>query len=112
MREARVVRFVEGKAVTGEFLVTTLARGEHIVVLEISLPKGVSSPAHAHAHESIIYVIRGRLKTVIDGKASFLGPGDSCVHGRGIEHDVEALEAALFLEIKSPAPNLDDFFRS
>jgi len=71
--ETRVVRFVEGRATTGEFRVKTLARGDHIALLEVLLPAGVSSPPHAHTHESVLYVLRGRLKTTIGGKVSLLG---------------------------------------
>jgi len=34
------------------------------------------------------------------------------VHPRQVQHNVEALEEALFLEIKSPAPDLDDFLQA
>jgi quercetin dioxygenase-like cupin family protein len=110
--ETRVVRFVEGKAATGEFFVRTLARGDHIALLEVLLPGGVSSPLHTHDHESVLYVLRGKPRTTIDGTVLLLGPGDSCLQPRDVGHSVEALEETLFLEIKSPAPNLDDFLQA
>lgn len=110
--DPRIVRFIEGQPTTGEFVVRTLARSDQLAILEVRFPAGVSSALHAHDHESAIYVLRGKLKTTIDGKVFLLGPGDTCVHPRQVQHNVEALEEALFLEIKSPAPDLDDFLQA
>lgn len=70
----------------------------------IHYPAGVSSPAHSHDHDSIVYVLSGRLRGVVDGVESILEPGDSAVHPRGVSHQVEALTDAMWVEFKSPLP--------
>jgi quercetin dioxygenase-like cupin family protein len=38
-----------------------------------------------------------------------LGPGDVCRHPKGVPHGVEAVEASVVVEIKSPAPDITTF---
>ena len=70
----------------------------------IHYPAGVSSPPHAHDHDSIVYVLSGRLRGTVYGVDAVLEPGDSAVHPRGVEHCVEALTDAMWVEFKSPLP--------
>jgi quercetin dioxygenase-like cupin family protein len=70
----------------------------------IHYPAGVSSPPHAHDHDSIVYVLSGRLRGAVDGVEAVLEPGDSAVHPRGGTHHVEALTDSMWVEFKSPLP--------
>ena len=45
--------------------------GEHMTFLEIQYEKGTGAPLHVHSHESLVYVISGRLKTTI-GDGAFV----------------------------------------
>jgi quercetin dioxygenase-like cupin family protein len=108
--DSQPVGTIEGRPNTGIFLVKPLMRGESMALLEIRVRAGAASPMHAHAHESLIYVVSGRLKTTIGGETFLLGPGDACRHPRAAEHRVEALEDAVFVEIKSPPPELRQVF--
>ena len=100
---------VEGHAFTGNVTMKVMIPGEKMNMLEIRYPAGSRSPTHAHRHESVCYVISGRIRGTIEGESVILGPGDACRHPEGVEHSVEALEDALILEIKSPAQPLDQF---
>ena len=51
-------------------------------------------------------MVKGRINTIVGGEVLVLGPGDVGRHPQGVAHSVEALEEALFLEIKSPAPDI------
>ena len=104
--DALAVRFVEGKAMAGTLVVRPLIKGEEMTMMEVQLSAGVASPTHAHDHESLIYVVKGRLKAVVGDATSVLGPGDVCRHPRGVSHRLEALEETTVIEIKSPAPDL------
>lgn len=107
------VTAIEGTPILGgAILVRPMMKGAEMTALEIFYPKGVASSVHRHAHESMIYVVKGRLKGVIDGVACEMGPGDSCCHPAGVLHSVEALEDALIVEVKSPAPDIAHFFVS
>jgi quercetin dioxygenase-like cupin family protein len=101
------VKAVEGGSVYGgSLLVKALMQGDNMSLLEARYEPGVGAPEHAHTHETIVYVVRGRMRTVIDGKEFTLGPGDARRHPTGVRHTVEAVEPSLVVEIKSPPPSL------
>lgn len=104
--EALVIRSIEGTPTRGDFLIKPLLKGDHMSLLEVHLQPGVASATHAHAHESMIYVVKGRLRTTVGTTVTLLGPGDVGCHPAHVAHSVEALEETLFVEIKSPAPEI------
>ena len=63
-------------------------------------------------HDSIVYVVSGKLKGTMDGKEFIMGPGDVCRHPKGVLHGVEALEDSVIMECKSPAPDISAFMAS
>jgi len=111
--EARTisVKSIEGKTTYGgELQAKPLIMGEHMTFLEIQYAKGVGAPLHTHSHESLVYVVRGKIKTTIGDADFILEPGDACLHPVGVPHTVEALEDSTMVEIKSPAPDIAKFF--
>jgi quercetin dioxygenase-like cupin family protein len=83
--------------------VKPLLVGTDMLLLEVSQGKGVRVPEHRHDdHESVIHLVRGRMRLVIDGRESIVGPGDAWIHPRGVPHHSEALEDSVFIEVKSP----------
>jgi quercetin dioxygenase-like cupin family protein len=109
--EAARVTAVEGKPVYGgELLVKPLIEGEEMTFLEIHYKAGVGAPLHSHPHESIAYVVKGKVKSTVGSDEFVMGPGDACRHPKGVLHGLEALEDSVVVEIKSPAPNLAAFF--
>ena len=107
------VSTLEGKQVYGgELLVKPLMQGQEMTLLEIHYAAGVGTPLHSHTHESIVYVLSGKLKGTMDGNVFILQPGDICRHPKGILHGVEAIEDSVILECKSPAPNISAFMAS
>ena len=105
--KALLINAIEGVPTRGgAFHIKPLLQGELMSILEVHLQPGVASETHAHDHESLVYVVRGKIKTIVGGEVLVLGPGDVGRHPQGVAHSVEALEEALFLEIKSPAPDI------
>jgi quercetin dioxygenase-like cupin family protein len=105
--KALVIQSIEGVPTTrGTFDIKPLLKGEHMSLLEVHLQPGVASASHAHDHESLLYVVRGKVKTIVGGEVVILGPGDVGRHPARVAHSVEALEETLFIEIKSPAPDV------
>jgi quercetin dioxygenase-like cupin family protein len=96
------VHTIEGRPNTGTVFVKPLLRGESMALLEVRMRAGVASSLHAHAHESLLYVVSGRLRTTVNNETFVLGPGDVCRHPRDASHRVEALEDTVFVEVKSP----------
>jgi quercetin dioxygenase-like cupin family protein len=108
--KAVTVSAVEGKPLYGgEMLVKPLMKGDEMTFLEIHYAPGVGAPLHAHTHESIAYVVRGKVKSTVGSEEFIMGPGDVCRHPTGVLHGLEAIEASVVVEIKSPAPELAAF---
>ena len=58
---------VEGHVFTGNVTMKVMIPGENMNMLEIRYPAGSRSPTHAHLHESVCYVISGRIRGTIEG---------------------------------------------
>jgi quercetin dioxygenase-like cupin family protein len=108
--KAITVTAVEGKpAYGGALLVKPLIKGEEMTFLEIRYAPGVGAPLHTHTHESIAYVVKGKVKSTVGGEEFIMGPGDACRHPKGVLHGLEAIEESIIVEIKSPAPDIAAF---
>ena len=108
--KAVAVSAVEGKPLYGgEMLVKPLMKGDEMTFLEIHYAPGVGAPLHSHTHESIAYVVRGKVKSTVGSEDFIMGPGDVCRHPTGVLHGLEAIEESVVVEIKSPAPELGAF---
>jgi quercetin dioxygenase-like cupin family protein len=105
------VKAVEGKPTYGgELMVKPLIKGDEMTFLEIRYAPGVGAPLHTHTHESVVYVVRGKVKSTVGTEEFVMGPGDACRHPKGVLHGMEAIEESLVVEIKSPAPDIAAFF--
>ncbi len=105
------VKAIEGEAVFGgNLMVKPMLKGDEMTILEIHYQPGVGAPMHKHTHESLIYVVKGKVKTIVGSDTHVLEPGDVCRHPAGVLHTVEALEESIMVEIKSPAPDIANFF--
>ena len=108
--DSQPVGTIEGQPNTGIFFVKPLMRGDSMALLEVRVRAGAASLIHTHSHESLVYVVSGRLKTIINNETFILGPGDVCRHPRAVGHRVEALEDTIFVEVKSPPVELGQVF--
>ena len=94
---------VEGVKEQGHVEVRKLQVGEEILLLHVFRKKGLIDPVHKHLdHESMGYLISGRLRLVIGGKEFIAEAGTSWVHPAGVDHFSEALEDCEQIEVKSP----------
>ena len=109
--KAVAVSAVEGKPTYGgNLVVKPLIKGDQMTFLEIHYAAGVGAPLHTHTHESVVYVVRGKVKSTVGGEEFIMGPGDVCRHPIGVMHGLEAIEESVVVEIKSPAPDIGSFF--
>jgi len=72
---------------------------------EISIRPGGSSAGHRHVHsEETYYILQGKGRLVIDGKAHRLRPGVACLIKPGEHHRLfnESDEELVLLAISSP----------
>jgi quercetin dioxygenase-like cupin family protein len=79
-----------------------LLKGSTAMLLEFFHPKGWASPKHAHPHDSYIYIVSGKMKTIIGDVEETLESGDAVLHPEGVIHNNEALEDTLVIVVKSP----------
>lgn len=94
---------VEGVKPKGKVVVRRAMVGEDILMLHVWREKGLIDPLHQHDdHETVAYLIKGRLRLVIGGEEFIAEAGTSWRHPRGVPHFSEALEDCEQLEIKSP----------
>ena len=109
--KAIMVNAIEGKRTYGgKLCVKPRIKGDEMTILEIHYAPGVGAPLHTHTHESIVYVIKGKVKSKVGPDEFILGPGDVCRHPKGVLHGLEAIEESVVVEIKAPAPDIASFF--
>jgi quercetin dioxygenase-like cupin family protein len=104
-----VVGSIEGKPMHGHLALKPMLKGEQMTLIELHYEPGAKAPLHTHSHESLIYVVTGRVKTTIGNEDFVLGPGDVARHPQGVLHTVEALAESTVVEVKSPAPDVTSF---
>jgi quercetin dioxygenase-like cupin family protein len=74
-----------------------------MLLMEVQRPRGRVDPRHVHAdHDSICYLVSGKVRVVIGEEEFLAGPGDCWLHPAGVEHYHETLEDSVQIEIKSP----------
>lgn len=94
---------LEGAASAGEMTIKPLVVGNDMLLIELFEAKGVRVPEHTHDdHESIVYLVKGSMRLVIDGREFIARAGDAWLHPRGVPHWSETLEDCVAIEIKSP----------
>ena len=104
------VKAIEGKPMYGgDLLVKPLMKGDEMTLLEIHYTPGVGAPPHVHDHESLAYVVKGKVKMTVGKEVYIVEQGDVCRHPKGIPHGVEGIEESIVVEIKSPAPEISTF---
>jgi quercetin dioxygenase-like cupin family protein len=105
----RIIKSVEGKALQGKVSLKPMMVGDEMTLLEIQYAAGAGTPTHVHQHESVVYVVKGKVKMVVGTDEYTLGPGDVCRHPQGVPHSVEGIDESLVVEIKSPTQPLEQF---
>lgn len=93
----------QGQNAPGALGIKPLIVGEDTLLMEVHRARGLVDAEHAHPdHESICYLVSGKMRVVIDGESFIAEPGDSWIHPAGVPHYHETLEDSVQIEIKSP----------
>lgn len=96
-------KLVAGKPIVGEALLTVLAQGEQAMLAYIEMKKGFDNSGHMHPdHESIGYVVSGRIEMRIGDEVHTLTSGSTWYHPKGVPHTSIALEDSVALEFHAP----------
>ena len=80
----------------------TLVYGEETLMTEFRLRKDAVLPRHSHPHEQTGYLVKGRIRLLIDTEEYEAQAGDSwCIPG-GVVHGADILEDSVAVEVFSP----------
>ena len=107
--KGKKITTVEGKPAQGEVVVKPMIAGDQMTLLEIHYGPNSGPGQHVHQHESLVYVVRGKVKMTMGKEEYILNAGDVCRHPQGVPHTVEAIEESVTVEIKSPAQPIEKF---
>ncbi len=100
---AETVDRIEGAQASAPLQIKPLLTGDNMFLMEIRRSKGLVDATHAHAdHESMCYLVSGRMRVIIDGNEFVAKAGDSWIHPPGVAHYSETLEDSVQVEVKSP----------
>lgn len=94
---------LEGQTTSGQVVLKPLLVGKAMLMVEFFQPAGTQIPEHVHEdHESIVYLLEGRMQLWIGGETFIAEAGDSWIHPVGIPHSSLTLAACRAVEVKSP----------
>jgi quercetin dioxygenase-like cupin family protein len=82
--------------------IKTLCYGESTLLSEFVLAKGAALPPHSHPNEQTGYLVRGKMRLIIDEKPRELNPGDSWSIKADCTHRAEIIEDSVAVEVFHP----------
>jgi len=82
--------------------IKTLVHGEATLLTEFRLKAGAQLPFHGHPYEQTGYLVSGRIRLQVGGKALEIAPGAAWCIPTGVEHGAEILEDSVAVEVFSP----------
>jgi len=73
-----------------------------MMLVRHTMTEGWVGARHSHAHEQMVYILRGRIRFEHPGGILDVGPGDSFLVPGNVEHQACALEDSEVLDIFTP----------
>ena len=110
--ESMFIRQVEGVANFGDVRMKPLIAGDRMTLLEIKYAPEAGAGLHIHQHETLCYVVEGRVQVTVGDEVFELAAGDVCIHPLGVKHGIRGIEQATVIEVKSPAQPISQFLRT
>ena len=79
--------------------------GDQVLVCRVEYEPGFGVGLHSHEHtEQVMVILEGDLTMTIAGETRELGPGDTVVVNRGVEHELRTEGGCTFIEALAPVP--------
>ncbi|MGE0443932.1 MAG: cupin domain-containing protein [Vicinamibacterales bacterium] len=85
-----------------EMVSRKIVAGSREMLAQIYLKRGALVPVHAHDSEQMTYVLQGALRFHIGGEEIIVREGEVLHIPSGVQHQYEALDDTLELDIFSP----------
>lgn len=79
--------------------------GEMTMMVFNDFDKGANITPHNHPSEQITYILKGRLRFMVEDREHILGPGDIIVVPSFVKHGAVALEDTTTIEAFAPIRN-------
>jgi quercetin dioxygenase-like cupin family protein len=79
-----------------------LAHNAKMMLVEHRMANGWVGSPHAHPHDQLVYVVKGRIGFRCAGDVFEAAAGESFVVKGGLEHSAWALEEAIVLDVFTP----------
>ena len=76
--------------------------GERCQIIRFDMRKGVKIPPHAHPHEQIGYLVRGRFLMRVGDDEFEVREGEGYAVEPNVEHSVEMLEDSIAMDVFAP----------
>ena len=77
--------------------------GQNLMICRLRFDAFVDTPVHTHPHEQMTFVMQGKVKFTIDGKAVIAAPGDVLHFPPNQRHGATMLdEEVVLIDIFSP----------
>lgn len=76
--------------------------GDRSMLTQIYLKRGAQVPLHRHESEQMTYVLQGGLRFLVGGEEVIVREGEVLVIPSRMEHQAEALDDTLTLDVYSP----------
>lgn len=94
---------VAGKVIKGEGAGELVVVGQNTMLVRLDLKAGFDQDGHFHPdHESIGYVLSGRVEMTVGDKHEVLTAGSTWYHPPGVNHICKVVEDAVILEFHAP----------
>jgi len=99
-----------------EVISRKIVTGEKEMLSQIYLKRGAVVPMHKHEAEQLTYVLQGSIRFLVGGEDVTVREGEVLLIPSWVEHQAEALDDTLTLDIFSPIRHdwlngTDDYFR-
>lgn len=78
------------------------AYNDKLFVAEHRMAKGWKGAAHSHPHEQAAYVVSGHIRVRVGEERFELRGGGSFVVAGGVEHEAEAIEDSIVVDVFTP----------
>jgi quercetin dioxygenase-like cupin family protein len=94
---------IAGRTIKGTGGGELLVHGAGTMLVRLQVAAGFDQDGHSHPeHESIGYVMSGRLEMTVGTETRILRAGSTWYHPRGVHHTCKALEDSEMLEFHAP----------
>lgn len=73
-----------------------------LMLVEVTFQKGAVGADHAHPHQQISYVAKGKIEFMINGEKTIVQSGDSIYIDSNMLHGAVALEDSIIVDVFTP----------